>query len=147
MPNKRHTDPRLGELSMNLQNALASIDWTVVDELKHIPRGGASSPQEELRHEYAAFRTLHRRMSDQLTRRDALVQAMVNVRREYPSYVLKYDDAFFFGGSPIAATLVEDELAMAIHAMAAAGGDDARMHEGRAALNGHLSKEHHHTVS
>ena len=107
---------------MNLQKALAAIDWTVVDELRHIPGGASGSAQEQLRHEYAAFRTLHRDLSPQLRPHDALVQAVGYVRRRWPQFVPSYDAAFFVNGSTVSITLADDELTLDIEAMAANGG-------------------------
>jgi len=109
---------------MNLQDALAAIDWTVVEELKHIPSGAVSSPQQMLRQEYAAFRSVHRELTDQLRPRDGLVQAIANVKRTHSGFVPRYDGVFFFSDSAIAATLAEDELAMEIHAIARNGGSE-----------------------
>jgi len=134
----------LSELSMNLQRALSSIDWTVVDELRHIPNGGRGSGQELFRQEYAGFRMLHRRLSSQLTPRDALVQAIVNVRRNHPHFAPRYDHAFFFAESTIAATLSEDELAMEIHAIAANGGAEPRRHEGH---DVGINQDHQHSAA
>ena len=142
---RKAMDPKIRELSMNLRKALASIDWTVVEELRHIPRGSHSSAQEALRHEYATFRTFHRSDTPFLQPCDALVQAIVNVRRDHPRFVPKYDHAFFFGGSTLAASLAEDELAMEIHATAFNGGDGRRLPEHTAALNGHVASERNHS--
>jgi DNA gyrase inhibitor GyrI len=107
---------------MSLQTTLSSIDWTVIDELQHLPTGAEGSPQEKLRHEYAVFRTLHRRMNADMQPHDALVQAIVNVKRHHPDFTPRYDASFFVAGSTIAATLANDELAQSIQAMAANGG-------------------------
>ena len=135
---RRTIDPKLREIGMNLEHALASIDWTVVDELKHIPRGAAGSGQESLRLEYAAYRSLHRRMSPALQPSDALVQAIVNVQRTQTGFAPRYDHAFFFGGATVSATLADDELAMEIHSLAHNGGGSSRRPESTVPQNGHV---------
>ena len=41
---------------MNLTEKIAHVDWTIVEELRHIARGREGSIQELLRFEYAEFR-------------------------------------------------------------------------------------------
>jgi hypothetical protein len=85
------------ELALNLEAVLATIDWTVVDELRHVPSGSPQSEQESLRREYAVFRSLHRRLSTDLQPADALAQALRRVESEHPGFAPRYDFAFFFG--------------------------------------------------
>jgi hypothetical protein len=76
---------------------MESIEDRVAEELQHIRRGLPHSEQEELRTEYAAFRTLHLGDSEILPASAALIQAVFNIRRHSPAFEPEYDLAFFFG--------------------------------------------------
>ncbi len=105
-----------------ITDAVSRIDWKVVEELSHIPAGKKHSLQDDLRIEYAAYRTIHRQLEADLPARAALMQAVYNIRRSHPRFKPHYDEAFFFGGSRMSMTLAGDPLVEEIQAVAAAGG-------------------------
>lgn len=108
---------------MNLTEAIAQADWSIVEELHHIPQGKSGTPQRALRMEYAAYRRLHRQLGTKLPPSAALTQAVFNVRRIWPDFEPRYDAGFFFEGSHMSRTLAGDDLTAEIEAMAANGGD------------------------
>ena len=124
---------------MNIPDMIARIDWTVVDELHHIPEGRKGSLQEALRVEYAAYRALHRKLGTALTPRAALDQAIFNIRRAFPEFQPRYDAGFFFEASHMSRTLAGDPLAAEIHDMAANGGG-VHTHPHRRASNDRESR-------
>ncbi|HZT95925.1 MAG TPA: hypothetical protein VFB34_03710 [Chloroflexota bacterium] len=112
-----------------ITNALGRVDWTVIDELSHLPSGRHASAQEELRQEYYALRIIHRQIGAQLPPRAALTQALYNVRRRHPRFHPRYDSSYFFGESKMATTLSGDPHVEEIEAMALAGGHGRRRPE------------------
>ena len=114
---------------MNIAAMLARIDWTVVEELHHLPEGREGSLQEALRGEYAAYRSTHREMGADLPPRAALVQAVFNIRRTHPEFKPRYDASFFYESSHMTRTLADDPLTAEIQAMAAQGGGGSRQPE------------------
>lgn len=82
-------------LVSNLGEHLSDVDWTVVQELSHIPRGHEQPLQEMLRREYVAYRKIHRDMAASLPPQAALDQAVFNIRRDAPDFQPQYDIAFF----------------------------------------------------
>ncbi|GEM_PF-5446252 len=111
---------------MDLSQQISAVDWTVVEELHHIPHGRKSSLQEALRVEYAAYRKLHRQLGASLPPSAALQQAVHNLRRAFPDFEPRYDRAFFFEGSRTGRSLAGDPLAAEIHNQAANGGGASR---------------------
>lgn len=109
-------------LTEHITSALTRLDWNVVDELHHIPRGKRGSLQEALRLEYAGYRMAHRAAKAALSPKAALAQAVFNLRRWTPEFQPRYDAGFFFEGSHMSRTLACDPLAVQIEAMAASGG-------------------------
>src|SRR5579884_3391085 len=109
---------------MDIASALSRTDWTIVDELHHIPCGRKGSLQEALRVEYSAYRRIHRQLGSALPPRAAFVQAIHNIRRRFPDFQPAYDAGFFFEQSRMGATLHDDPLAREVAAIAAAGGSD-----------------------
>lgn len=106
---------------MNLTEKLSQVDWTVVDELHHIPHGRKGSLQETMRTEYVAYRKLHRELGGGPPRL-ALFQAIFNIRRTHPGFNPRYDADFFFGHGAMSSTLAGDPLSAQIHAAASSGG-------------------------
>ncbi len=107
---------------MNLIQKIARVDWTVVEELQHVPAGAKGSWQEALRNEYAAYRKIHRNIAPSLPPRAALSQAIHNIQRIDPKFQPRYDAEFFFGGTRMSTTLKGDPLAAEIMSIAANGG-------------------------
>jgi hypothetical protein len=124
MSKRRQRDPR--EIQMNIAAMLTRVDWTVVEELHHIPEGRSGSLQEALRVEYAAYRSAHRQLGADLPPRAALIQAVFNIRRTHPDFLPLYDASFFYEGSHMSRTLAADPLSEEIQAIAAQGGDHPR---------------------
>lgn len=115
-------NPSKNNSEVEFKKALTTIDWVVVAELRHIPAGPDGSAQEQLRCEYAAYRTIHRQMTDKLRPRDALSQALLEVRRRWPDFNPEYDRAFFSSGAARVTVAIEDELILDVERMAANGG-------------------------
>ena len=111
---------------MNITQMLSRVDWTVVEELHHIPEGRKGSLQDTLRMEYAAFRSAHRQLGADLPPRAALAQAVFNIRRAEPEFQPRYDAGFFYEGSHMSRTLSADPLTAEIQALAAQGGGHPR---------------------
>jgi len=111
---------------MNIPAMLSRIDWTVIEELHHIPEGRKGSLQEALRVEYAAYRSIHRHLGADLSPRFALIQAVFNIRRTHPDFEPLYDASFFYEGTHMARTLAADPLSREIQAVAASGGEAGR---------------------
>lgn len=119
---------------MKIADALKHIDWTILDELEHIPAGKAGSLQAALRVEYAQYRTIHRQLNARLPARAALIQAVYELRRTNPEFEPRYDAPFFYEGSLMSRALSSDPLAEEIHATAAKGGDSTRVPEAHGTL-------------
>jgi hypothetical protein len=103
---------------VNIADMLTRVDWTVVDELHHIPEGRRGSLQEALRVDYAAYRSAHRQLGADLPPRAALDQAVFNIRRTNPDFMPLYNATFFLERAQPSRTLAADPLAVEIQEMA-----------------------------